>query len=140
MDTITPDQRSKNMQKIRSKNTTPELIIRRFLFRQGLRFRLHVKELPGKPDIVLPKYRAVIFVHGCFWHQHPGCKQASSPKSNSDYWKNKLSANQARDKKHTEALAQSGWRVFTIWECEVESKDQTKLFILVKQIKEHQQI
>lgn len=104
---------------IRGKNTKPELQVRRFLHRHGFRFRLHGRELPGRPDIVLPKYRAVVFVHGCFWHQHPGCRFAYSPKSNQSFWSAKLQGNVERDATTGANLRALGWRVLTLWECEV---------------------
>lgn len=106
------------MSRIRSKGTQPELVVRRALHAMGFRFRLHRRDLPGKPDIVLPRHRLVIFVHGCFWHQHPGCKLASSPKTRGDYWIPKLASNVARDERHARELAAAGWRVETVWECD----------------------
>lgn len=108
------------MSRIRSKDTKPEKIIRSILHKLGFRFRINRKDLPGKPDIVLPKYKTVIFVHGCFWHQHEGCKIASKPKSNSEYWKAKFTKNIERDKKTQEDLRVMGYRVIVIWECEVK--------------------
>lgn len=107
------------MAQIRSKNSKPEMIVRRLLHGLGYRYRLHAKDLPGKPDLVFPKYRAVIFVHGCFWHQHPkpGCKDAVLPKSRLEYWLPKLQRNQSRDAANIQALEQMGWRVLTVWEC-----------------------
>lgn len=110
--------RSQLMARIRSKNTKPELVVRRSLHALGLRFRLHRRDLPGKPDIVLPKYRLAIFVHGCFWHQHQNCRLASKPKSRREYWEPKLAGNVARDVTARAALAALGWRVEIIWECE----------------------
>jgi len=118
-DVVDPATRSRMMAGIRAKNTKPELLARSYLHRRGLRFRLHVKTLPGKPDIVLPKYRAAVFVHGCFWHHHPGCKYAYVPNSRSDFWMQKLTHNVARDREKTSMLIKSGWRVFTVWECEL---------------------
>lgn len=120
VDVVDPATRSRMMAGIRGKNTKPELLVRKYLHGRGLRFRLHVKTLPGKPDIVLPKYRAVVFVHGCFWHQHPGCKFAYLPCSRPDFWIKKLSLNAARDKDKANALLKAGWRVFTVWECELQ--------------------
>lgn len=105
------------MSRIRSKNTRPELLVRSYLFKVGFRFRLHDKNLPGKPDIILPKYKTIIFVHGCFWHGHPGCRHAVSPKSNTKYWSAKLSGNSIRDVKNQESLKNLGWNVIVIWEC-----------------------
>jgi DNA mismatch endonuclease (patch repair protein) len=108
------------MTRILGKNTTPEKLVRSALHRMGFRFRLHVKELPGKPDIVLPKYRTVIFVHGYFWHQHKECKDCTTPTNRRAFWKKKLEGNAARDKRHTKALRKAGWRVMVVWECETE--------------------
>jgi DNA mismatch endonuclease, patch repair protein len=120
MDTISEIRRSANMAAIRSKDTKPEIKVRRFLFRSGLRFRLHAKELPGKPDIVFPSRHVAIFVHGCFWH---GCKKCIDGKrrvkSNSEYWLKKVAGNRARDSRHKKALREAGWKSLTIWECEV---------------------
>lgn len=120
MDVFSPEKRSQVMSRIRSKDTKPEKIIRSILHKLGFRFRINRKDLPGKPDIVLPKYRTVIFVHGCFWHQHEGCKIASKPKSNSEYWKAKFTKNVVRDKKNQEDLHSLGYRTIIIWECEVK--------------------
>lgn len=116
-DIFSPETRSRMMSGIRGKDTKPELQVRRALHAAGLRYRLHVRDLPGKPDIVLPRHRAVVFVHGCFWHRHPGCRLAYTPKSNVDFWLAKLEGNAVRDAGHERTLAQAGWRVFTIWEC-----------------------
>jgi DNA mismatch endonuclease, patch repair protein len=115
------------MRAIRSKGMKPEMVVRRLAHRLGYRFRLHRKDLPGTPDIVFPSRRAVIFIHGCFWHQHPAadCKDARIPKSNMDYWQPKLLCNQARDAEHEKALLANGWRVLVIWEC--QTKDEMVL-------------
>lgn len=118
MDTVTPAERSALMGRIRSKDTHPEIVVRSLLHRLGYRFRLHRKDLPGKPDIVLPKYRKIIFVQGCFWHGHT-CRLASKPKSNEGYWNSKIATNRARDARNTEALRLQGWTVLELWECEV---------------------
>lgn len=120
VDVVDKKTRSRMMSGIRGKNTKPELQVRKSLHARGFRFRLHVKELPGKPDLVLPKHRAVIFVHGCFWHRHQGCRFAVLPKSNSEFWARKLDSNRDRDLLHGQQLSSLGWRVFTIWECEVD--------------------
>jgi DNA mismatch endonuclease (patch repair protein) len=117
--------RSANMRAIRSKGMRPELAIRSLVHRLGYRFRLHRKDLPGKPDLVFPSRRKVIFVHGCFWHQHQGCKIAHVPKSNLAYWGPKLDRNQARDRNSLEALTVLGWKSLVIWECEV--KDERRI-------------
>lgn len=108
------------MSRVRGENTTPELTVRKYLHALGFRYRLHVKELPGKPDIVLPKYRTVVFVHGCFWHRHRGCRYASMPKSNVKFWIKKFKLNVARDKRNAVALRKAGWRCLTIWGCETK--------------------
>ena len=120
MDHWSKEKRSEVMRKIKGKNTKPELILRSGLFRLGYRFRIHKEELPGKPDIVLPKYNAIIFVHGCFWHVHKDCRRARIPSTNSKYWKQKLEKNLNRDKRCTIQLEKLGWNVITIWECEIE--------------------
>lgn len=114
-------QRSVLMSRIRSKNTKPEVTVRRMLHARGLRFRLHRRDLPGKPDIVLPRHRLAILIHGCFWHQHDGCRLASKPKSRVEYWTPKLAGNVRRDLEAQAALRALGWRVEIIWECEVRS-------------------
>jgi len=132
MDTLTPEQRRRAMASVKSENTAPELLVRRILHANGFRFRLHRKDLPGKPDIVLPKYRTVIFVHGCFWHQHTGCPHASRPSSNQDYWQPKLDRNIERDAKRQAALRALGWRVIVVWEC--NTKNLPKIATELKQL------
>ncbi len=122
-DTVSKEQRSLNMSLIRSTDTKPEVFVRSVLHRMGFRFRKNVKSLPGKPDIVLPKYKTAIFVHGCFWHQHKGCKRSTVPKSNVEYWKPKLIRNTERDSNHTLAMEATGWSVFVIWECQTKNAD-----------------
>jgi len=119
VDKLKPEHRSWNMSRIRSSNTKPELIVRSILHRMGFRFRLHRKDIPGKPDIVLPKYKTVIFVHGCFWHRHEGCKYAYTPKSRVDFWTAKFKANTQRDIKVKKQLDELKWNTFVIWECEL---------------------
>ena len=140
MDTLTKEKRSWNMARIKSKDTGPELTVRKFLHRSGYRFRLHRKDLPGNPDIVLPKYKIAIFVHGCFWHRHVDCRFAYFPKSRTEFWNNKFLKNINRDNKVKHELEQLGWSVFVIWECETKSRDKLidKLnkFHLHKQIKQ----
>lgn len=123
MDVYDAEKRSAVMRAVKSKNTTPELLVRRLLHRAGYRYRLHRNDLPGKPDIVFPGKRAAIFIHGCFWHQHPGCRHADRPSSNNSYWNKKLNRNVERDKAHIAALKESGWKVLTIWECETRGRD-----------------
>lgn len=123
-DTHTKEQRSENMRAIRSKNTTPELLIRSALHRKGYRFRLHCSYLPGKPDIVLPRYRTAIDVRGCFWHRHPGCRKATTPSTNADYWKEKFRRNVQRDRKNKASLQKMGWKTIVVWECETADMDE----------------
>ncbi len=122
-DIVTQDQRSKNMSRIKGKNTKPEMIVRSVCHEMGLRYRLHRKDLPGKPDLVFPKYRLCLFVHGCFWHRHPSCKYAYTPKSRLDFWLPKLAKNVDRDINAQRALEVSGWRVSIIWECQTKNTD-----------------
>ena len=129
MDIISEERRSWNMSRIKGKDTKPELVVRSILHKMGYRFRLHKKELPGKPDIVLPKYKAVIFVHGCFWHRHKGCKYAYNPKSRVSFWKNKFAETVKRDKQHLKQLKENGWEVFIVWECETKDMDKLKKII-----------
>lgn len=118
-DNRTVEQRSYNMSMIRSTNTKPEILVRKFLFKQGFRYRLHSKKLVGKPDIVMPKYNTVIFVHGCFWHGHSNCKFAKVPASNNSFWVDKIETNKKRDKRNIAKLKKDGWKVFVLWECQL---------------------
>ena len=120
MDRLSKEERSLNMSKIKSKDTLPEIRLRKALWRIGYRYRLHYKSLPGKPDIVIPKYKIVIFVHGCFWHRHKNCIEASRPKTNSEYWETKINKNIERDKKHQKEIKKMGYKVIIIWECMVK--------------------
>lgn len=122
MDTLTPEERSEVMGRIRSKDTKPELLVRSLLHRLGYRFRLHRKDLPGRPDIVLPRHRKIIFVQGCFWHGH-NCRLASRPKSNQQYWEAKILTNRTRDEKNCTALRELGWKVLELWECEIREPE-----------------
>jgi DNA mismatch endonuclease (patch repair protein) len=117
-DRLTKERRSWNMSHIRGKNTAPEMRVRSALHRLGFRFRIHERKLPGKPDVVLAKYKTVVFVHGCFWHQHRGCIDCSRPRSNANYWTQKLHGNVVRGRRHKAALKRLGWRVITVWECQ----------------------
>lgn len=136
MDNHTIEQRHANMTHIRSVSNVEE-IVRKYLFSQGFRYRKNDRRYPGHPDIVLPKYRTVIFVNGCFWHQHPGCRRATIPKSNQDYWIPKLKRNVERDRKDIAELEEAGWKVIIIWECMLKKeKRQETLDSLVKQIRE----
>lgn len=119
-DKLTPEHRSWNMSRIKGKDTKIEVIVRQYLFSKGYRFRKNDKRYPGKPDIVLPKYKTVIFVHGCFWHRHPGCKNATIPKTRTEFWNEKFEKNVRNDKIKQEQLEQMGWKVIVIWECELE--------------------
>lgn len=136
MDTLTPEQRHKNMQHIRSKDTKPEIVIRKFLFSKGFRYRKNDRRLPGHPDIVLPKYHTVVFVHGCFWHRHPGCLKASTPTNNHEFWQRKFDANVERDCKQQNQLKEMGWHVIVVWECEISNKKKRmeRLEALAKEI------
>lgn len=120
MDKMTKEQRHRCMAAIRSKDTKPELIVRRFLFGRGFRYRLNHPRLPGHPDLVMRKYRTVIFVNGCFWHGHEGCKCYTIPKTNTDFWRKKIERNRARDKAEQQRLAEMGWHCITIWECQLK--------------------
>ena len=117
------EQRSRNMSAIKSKNTKPEIAVRKLLHSMGYRFRLHSKGLPGSPDIVLPKYKTLIFVHGCFWHRHENCKYASTPKTRQEFWEAKFRENINRDKLNQENLSSKGWKIIVVWECEINDKD-----------------
>jgi DNA mismatch endonuclease (patch repair protein) len=129
--------RSYNMSKIRSKNTKPELVVRKYLFAQGFRFRLHRKDLPGKPDIVLAKYKTVIFVHGCFWHGHKGCKYFVVPKTKTEWWLSKISRNKESDEQSIKRLKTNKWKVITLYECELKKTNiESTLRTAIKKLKE----
>lgn len=119
MDIVSPEKRSRMMAGIKGKNTKPELVVRKLVHGMGFRYRLHRKDLPGSPDLVFPRLKKVIFVHGCFWHRHPSCRFAYTPKSNSQFWLNKLEGNTRRDELALVALNAMGWEVLIVWECEV---------------------
>lgn len=119
-DVHSPSQRSYNMSRIRGKNTRPELLVRSCLHQNGFRFRLHVSQLPGKPDIVLPRYKTVVLVHGCFWHGHEGCRYFRLPQTRTEFWSEKIARNQANDSKALHQLEAQGWAVIVIWECELK--------------------
>jgi|TARA_B100001964_G_scaffold181878_1_gene201212 DNA mismatch endonuclease (patch repair protein) len=125
-DHLSKEKRSWNMSKIRSKNTRPELAVRKYLYSNGFRYRLHNRKLPGKPDITNQSKKTAVFVNGCFWHQHEGCKKAAIPKSNKSYWLPKLEKNVARFNDNTNKLLDMGWKVFIVWECETKDEDVLK--------------
>ncbi len=137
-DTMTPEQRSRCMSAIKSNDTKPEMLVRKYLHGMGLRYGVHNKKLPGSPDIVLRKYKTVIFINGCFWHGHDNCRYYRLPKSNIEFWQTKINRNRERDKRDIEALRKRGWRVIVVWECELRTKElrqQTlqKLFFSIQQ-------
>ena len=121
VDTVTSERRSWNMSRIRCRDTGPEVVLRSLLHRAGLRFRLHAKKLPGRPDIVLPKYKTAIFVHGCFWHRHAGCRNATTPSTRAEFWQEKFDGNVRRDARNRADLKAAGWTVMTVWECELKA-------------------
>lgn len=136
MDVHDSKTRSYNMSRIKGKNTKPEETVRKYLFSQGFRYRKNDKRLPGKPDIVLPKYKTIIFVNGCFWHKHEGCRYFAWPQNNAEFWKDKIESNVVRDKKQYEELQDAGWRVIIVWECELKKKRKSDtLERLVDEIK-----
>ena len=133
-DLLTQEKRSWNMSRIRGKDTKPELIFRSLLHKKGFRFRLHDKNLPGKPDIILPRYKTVIFVNGCFWHRHSGCKYAYNPKSRQQFWQEKVARTVSRDKEKTECLREHGWHVLTVWECELKENSEKAINRILQEI------
>ena len=122
MDTMTPEKRHENMSHIRGKDTKPEIVVRKYLFSKGLRYRKNDRRLPGHPDMVFPKYRKVLFVNGCFWHGHEGCRYFRLPSTNVEFWKAKIERNRERDARDIEELHKLGWEVVTVWECEIRRK------------------
>lgn len=128
-DLMTKEQRSHCMAAIKGKDTKPEMIVRRYLFSRGLRFRVQVRKLPGNPDIVLPKYKTVIFVNGCFWHGHEGCKYFRLPKSNIEFWKEKIDRNIARDIRNDGELKALGWHVIRVWECDIKKVSTREVYL-----------
>lgn len=118
--------RSFNMSQIKGKDTKPEILVRKFLFSNGIRYRLHDKKLPGKPDMVFPKYKKVVFIHGCFWHGHENCKYFVVPKTRTEWWLNKINSNKKKDTESVYALKKQGWKVITIWECELKPNTKNK--------------
>lgn len=134
IDRISEERRSWNMSRIRGKDTTPEVLLRKALHGAGFRFRLNVRDLPGRPDIVLPKFRAVIFVNGCFWHRHEGCAKTTTPKSNVDFWQKKFGDTVERDRRNKRELEILGWQVITVWQCEIEASLEDLKKIIIKQL------
>lgn len=134
MDIVDPETRSKMMSAIRGKDTVPEMIVRRFLHSRGYRYRIHRKDLPGRPDLVLTRLKVCIFVHGCFWHRHPGCAFATTPKTRPEFWSEKLQKNVMRDLANVEALESAGWNVLIIWECQLK-KDSVALHRLDQKLR-----
>ena len=134
-DTLTPEKRSWNMSQIRGSETTVEVKVRKGLFKEGFRYRKNVKGLPGKPDIVLPKYKTIIFIHGCFWHRHENCSRATTPKSNLEYWTGKFARNVENDQKNKVLLEQMGWSVITLWECDINRRYEETMTRLIDEIK-----
>ena len=136
MDIFSKSKRSDIMSKVSGKDTKPEIIVKKYLFSKGFRYRKNVKDLPGKPDIVLPKYKTILFIHGCFWHGHENCEAAKLPASNIDYWTKKVASNVTRDMHNRKILTESGWKVMVLWECELKIKNREKrLELLVSEIK-----
>ena len=125
-DIFSKAKRSEIMSKISGKETKPEILVRKFLFAQGFRYRKNDKRLPGKPDIVLPKYKTLIFVHGCFWHGHQNCKKSALPQSNHEFWKDKIQKNIERDKSKQKELKKLGWKIITIWQCQIKSRESVE--------------
>ena len=133
-DSLSPEKRSWNMSRIHSKDTSVEVKVRKYLFSKGFRYRKNVSSLPGKPDIVLPKYRAVVFIHGCFWHRHQNCKRAATPKTHLDYWLPKFQRNIENDAQNYEELKQIGWKPIIVWECEINKDFENTMRKLVETI------
>ena len=136
-DRISPEHRSWNMSRIKGKDTKIEVMVRQYLFHYGFRFRKNDKRYPGKPDVVLPKYKTAIFVHGCFWHRHEGCKLATTPKTRTEFWMDKFAKNVANDRKHYEQLKEMGWNVIVIWECELENDFESTMEKVIQNIREN---
>lgn len=130
MDIVSSEVRSRMMAGIRGNNTAPEMRVRKLLHRKGFRYRLHQKDLPGKPDVVLPRHRVCIFIHGCFWHRHPGCKYATIPKTRAEFWRQKFDLNVERDLRSRNELLMLGWRVFELWECGIRGPESDMNWLL----------
>ena len=134
MDVVDASTRSKMMAGIRAKDTKPEMVVRKYLHKRGFRYRLHMRKLPGSPDLVLVKYRVAIFVHGCFWHRHAGCRYATIPATNVDHWRQKFDSNVARDARKESMLHNAGWRVIIVWECDLKRAPDERLKLLIQEI------
>lgn len=130
MDNKTAEQRHENMSRIKGKDTKPEILVRKYLFSRGFRYRKNVGKMPGHPDIVLPKYRAVVFVHGCFWHGHENCRYARIPSTNIAFWEQKIRSNRERDAKTTAQLLEKGWNVIVVWQCELKNKAEREITLV----------
>lgn len=137
-DSLSSEKRSWNMSRIKNQDTSIELKVRRYLYHKGFRYQKNVNKLPGKPDIVLTKYNTVIFVHGCFWHRHEGCKDASTPKTRVEFWKNKFMRNVENDKKHQTELSNSGWQVIILWECDINHRFEETMSCLISKLLDNQ--
>lgn len=135
VDRLTPERRSWNMSRIRGKDTGPERQLRSMIHRAGFRYRLHAADLPGRPDIVLKKFSTAIFVNGCYWHRHPGCRKATTPTTRTEFWQAKFSATVERDIRKTAELMAAGWRVLTVWECEIASQPEAVLNHIISELK-----
>ncbi len=133
-DSLSPEHRSWNMSRIRDKDTSIEVKVRKYLFANGFRFRKNDKRYPGKPDVVLPKYHTVIFIHGCFWHRHQGCRRATTPSTRQEYWLKKFERNVENDCRHKEQLEADGWKVIVLWECEINNRFDKIMSHTVKEI------
>ncbi len=133
-DTLSKEKRSWNMSRIRGKDTSIEVKVRKYLFSKGYRFRKNVADLPGKPDIVLPKYKTAIFIHGCYWHRHPGCKYSYTPKTNREFWEKKFAGNIANDDCKRRLLEEAGWSVITLWECDIKKRFDATMEALLSQM------
>lgn len=140
VDVLTPEQRHRNMSRIRGKDTGPELQLRSMLHRAGYRFRLHYPKLPGRPDIVLPKYKAAVFVHGCFWHRHEGCKYATEPKTRPEFWEKKFLDNLDRDSRNRKEVSAAGWQVIIVWGCEIKNEPRKILRRLCRNLMEENDV
>ena len=134
-DKLSREKRSWNMSRIRGKDTEIEIKVRKYLFSQGFRFRKNVADMPGKPDIVLPKYKTVIFIHGCYWHRHTGCKNCTTPNTNREFWLKKFEKNIQNDSKHQQELEAAGWKVLILWECEIENDFERLMDNLVVELR-----